>query len=67
MTLKGSALEAIEEINKPFTLHWHPGNPGRWEAVLEDGEEIRASSASPDVAIAIIIDRYHQQSEEAEE
>ena len=68
MTLKGSALEAIEKINKPFSLHWHPGNPGRWEAVLEDGEGIRASSASPDVAIAIVIDRYQKrQSEEAEE
>ena len=44
MTLKGSALEAIEKINKPFSLHWHPGNPGRWEAILDDGELIRASS-----------------------
>jgi hypothetical protein len=59
MTLKGSALEAIEKINKPFSLHWHPGNPGHWEAILED-EEIRASSQSPDVAMAIVIDRYNQ-------
>jgi hypothetical protein len=36
MILKGSALEAIEKINKPFGLHWHPGKPGRWEAILEN-------------------------------
>jgi hypothetical protein len=33
--------------------------PG-WEAILNDGEEIRASSQSPDVAMAIVIDRYNQ-------
>jgi len=31
MALKGSALEAIERINRPFALRWHPGNPGRIE------------------------------------
>ena len=66
MTLKGRTLEEIEKINTPFSLHWHPGKPGRWEAVLEDGEEIRASSASPDVAMAMVIDRYYQQSDEEE-
>ena len=66
MTLKGSALEAIEKINKPFTLRWNPGNPGRWEAILDDGEEIRASSYSPDVAMAIVIDHYRKQPSEEE-
>ena len=62
MTLKGSAFEAIEKINKPFTLRWHPGNPGRWEATVgEDEEEVRASSTSPDVAIAMMLDRYQKQ------
>jgi len=60
MTLKGSAFEAIEKINKPFSLRWHPGNPGRWEAIK--GEEgVRASSTSPDVAIAMMLDRYQKQ------
>jgi hypothetical protein len=62
--MKGSALEAIEKVNKPFSLHWHPGNPGRWEAILENGKEIRASSQSPDVAMAIVIDRYNRKNEE---
>ena len=62
MTLKGSTLEAIEKINKPFTLRWHPGNPGRWEATIGE-EEVRASSTSPDVAIAMMLDRYHKQGE----
>ena len=66
MTLKGSALEAIEKINRPFTLRWYPGNPGRWEAILEDEEEIRASSQSPDVAMAIIIDRRQKRQSEEE-
>jgi len=34
MTLKGSAFEAIEKINKPFTLRWQSRTlgscPGRW-------------------------------------
>ena len=64
MMLKGSALEAIEKINKPFTLRWYPGNPGRWEAVLEDGEDIRASSTSPDVAIAVMLDRCQKRHSE---
>jgi hypothetical protein len=64
VTLKGSA---IEKISKPFTLRWNPGNPGRWEAMLDDGKEIWASSASPDVEIAIVIDCYCQHSEEPEE
>ena len=62
--MKGSALEAIEKVNKPFSLHWHPGNPRRWEAILKDGEEIRASSQSPDVAMATVIDRYNRKNEE---
>ena len=52
--MKGSALEAIEKINVPFSLHWRPGNPGYWEAVLGE-EKVRASS--PDVAIAIVLER----------
>ena len=55
MTLEGSGLEAIEKINKPFNLRWHPGSPGRWEAILDGGEEIRASSVSPNVAMAIVL------------
>jgi hypothetical protein len=59
--MKGSALEAIEKINVPFSLHWRPGNPGYWEAVMGE-EEVRASS--PDVAIAIVIERYQGRSED---
>jgi hypothetical protein len=61
VTIRGSAFEEIEKVNKPFSLRWHPGNPGRWEAVLEDGEVIRASSASLDVAIAMMLDRFQKQ------
>jgi hypothetical protein len=61
VTVKGNAFEEIEKTNKPFFC---AGDPGHWEAILA-GEEIRTSSASPDVAIEI--DRYYQLSEEAEE
>ena len=61
--MKGSALEAIEKVNKPFSLHWHPGNPGYWEATIGE-EEIRASGTSPDVAIATVLERFRQQSQE---
>ena len=56
--MKGTDLEAIEKINKPLSLHWRPGNPGYWEAVMGE-EQVRASS--PDVAIAIVLERYQKQ------